>query len=250
MRRLSLLVLAFALLAAACGGDGADDTTTTLPPGPDLPDDTTTTLASGSELPEIDSPAYLDFRAQTVACGADVPSPARFMQFTAPEDQGISDTVVAILHTSCGPVTIELLPDIAPQAVNSFVFLARQGYFDGTASHRILPGFVIQAGDPTATGMGRPGPEYTLPDELPEPGFLYGPGVVAMANSGPNSAGSQFFIVIGETGLGPDYTVFGRVVDGDDALERIASVPLGPNIRGEISHPLESVFIESVMIEP
>lgn len=169
------------------------------------------------------------------------------MEFEAPEDQGLTGTVRVRLDTSCGPITLDLFPDMAPQAVNSFVFLARAGYFDGTVFHRIVPGFVIQGGDPTAAGTGNPG--YRLPDELPPPGFAYGPGVVAMANSGPDSAGSQFFIVVADIQLPAAYTVFGGFVDGADAINAILAVPLAVNSRGERSVPLETVYIESVTVE-
>jgi cyclophilin family peptidyl-prolyl cis-trans isomerase len=170
------------------------------------------------------------------------------MVFDAPEDQGLDETskVEAVLSTSCGEIALELDPAIAPETVNSFVFLARAGYFDGTVSHRILPGFVLQAGDPSATG--REGPGYTIPDELPGAGFLYEKGILAMANSGPNTSGSQFFVMLDDAPLPPNYSVFGRVIDGFDTLERIAQIPLGPNAFGEVSVPLETLYVERVTI--
>ena len=166
--------------------------------------------------------------------------------FAAPEDEGLDPAtkIAATITTSCGDIGIELDPGIAPETVNSFVFLARQGYFDGTVSHRILPGFVIQAGDPTATG--REGPGYTIPDELPESGFVYSAGTLAMANAGPNTTGSQFFIVLADAPLNNDFSVFGRVTDGAETLQRIATIPLGPNPFGELSVPLETLYIEKV----
>jgi peptidylprolyl isomerase len=170
------------------------------------------------------------------------------MTFAAPEDQALDPDkmVAATIQTSCGDIVIELDPGIAPETVNSFVFLARSGYFDGSVSHRVIPGFVIQAGDPSATG--REGPGYTIADELPETGFVYDRGVLAMANAGPGSTGSQFFIVIGNAGLGPDFSVFGRVTDGFDTLDRIAGIPLGRNAFGEASVPLETLYLEQVII--
>jgi cyclophilin family peptidyl-prolyl cis-trans isomerase len=170
------------------------------------------------------------------------------MVFSAPEDQGLEDTatIEAVISTSCGDISLELDPAVAPETVNSFVFLARAGYFDGTVSHRILPGFVLQAGDPTATGRGGPG--YTIPDELPAAGFLYEKGILAMANSGPNTTGSQFFVMLDDAPLPPNYSVFGRVTDGFDALDRIAEISLGPNARGEVSVPLETLYLEGVTI--
>ncbi|MBN2112962.1 MAG: peptidylprolyl isomerase [Acidimicrobiia bacterium] len=156
--------------------------------------------------------------------------------------------VRVVLHTSCGAITLELDPALAPETVNSFVFLARQGYFDGTVSHRVLPGFVFQAGDPTASGTGSPG--YRLPDEFPPDGFAYTKGVLAMANTGaPESGGSQFFIALDDIDLPPAYTVFGRVIEGFETLDQIAALPLGPNPGDPApSRPLETVYLERVEV--
>jgi len=139
----------------------------------------------------------------------------------------------------------------APEAVNSFVFLAESGYFDGTVSHRVLPGFMMQAGDPTATGLGGPG--YVVSDEFPPEGTVYVRGVVAMANAGPGTTGSQFFIMFDDIDWLPaQYTIIGNVVSGLDALDRIASVPLGygPNSADSSpSTPLESIYIDSVTVQ-
>jgi peptidylprolyl isomerase len=232
-RSLPVILLALALLAAACGDDAATTTTSTTAPG-------------GG--PAVDSPEYQAFRAQATACGAAAPAAATAMTFAAAGDAGVSGPVRAVLHTSCGDVTLELDPALAPETVNSFVFLAQQGYFDGTVSHRVVPGFVFQAGDPTATGRGDPG--YSLPDEFPPAGFAYTRGVVAMANSGlPNSGGSQFFIALDDIGLPPNYTVFGRVVDGFDTLERIAALPMAASPPDPVpSRPLETIYLETVEI--
>jgi cyclophilin family peptidyl-prolyl cis-trans isomerase len=238
------------LFLAACGsgeaelGDAGGAVATEAAPATTLPETT---------IPEITLPPrppsdYAGFRAQPPACGATAPETVSPMSFPAPEDQGLDPAipVAATITTSCGKLVVELDPGIAPATVNSFVFLARQGYFDGSVSHRIVPGFVIQAGDQTATG--REGPGYTIPDELPEAGFTYERGTLAMANAGPNTTGSQFFIVLADAPLSPDFSVFGRVVDGFDVLDRIAAVPLGPNAFGEVSVPLETLYIETVTI--
>lgn len=205
-------------------------------------------IACGPDAAPSLSPAYDRFREQETACGATPPEPARAMSFTAPDPLGLTPPVTATLHTSCGDVTIELRPDLAPVTVNSFVFLAEQGYFDGTVSHRIATGFVVQMGDPTATGTGSPG--YRIPDELPDAGFRYRAGVVAMANGGPNTGGSQFFIVFDDITLAPEYTVFGFVTGGDDTLDRIAAIPVGVNpATGEPSLPLQTLYVEAVSIE-
>lgn len=258
--QLILAALAITLLAAACGGSEDPSTDSATPPETAVategePTTTTTGQATTtSSLPERTLPPqppsdYAGFAAQPTACGSGAPAPITPMVFDAPEDQGLvaATKIAATINTSCGPISIELDPAIAPETVNSFVFLARAGYFDGTVSHRILPGFVIQAGDPTATG--REGPGYTIPDELPEAGFLYEDGVLAMANSGPNTTGSQFFIMLADAPLPPAYSVFGAVTNGFETLDAIASVPLGPNAFGEVSVPLETVYLESIIID-
>jgi cyclophilin family peptidyl-prolyl cis-trans isomerase len=253
--RLAILTLTVALAAAACGG-GDQEASAYSADGAAA--DATTSTAAGStsteSVPDITLPAvppsdYAGFAAQETACGAETPQPAVEMSFDAPEDQNLDpgEIVRATISTSCGDIVIELDPSIAPETVNSFVFLARSGYFDGSVSHRIVPGFVLQAGDQSATGRGGPG--YTIPDELPEAGFLYEAGSLAMANSGPGTTGSQFFITLADAPLPNDYTFFGKVVDGFDTLDAIAQIPLGVNAFGEQSVPLETLYIEQVTID-
>jgi cyclophilin family peptidyl-prolyl cis-trans isomerase len=129
-------------------------------------------------------------------------------------------TYQAILHTEKGDITLDLFADQAPMAVNNFIFLARNGWYDGVTFHRVLPGFVAQAGDPTGTGLGGPG--YAFSNEIiPELKFD-APGVVGMANAGPGSNGSQFFITYAAVPrLDGSYTIFGRVVSGMDVLQEL-----------------------------
>jgi len=143
--------------------------------------------------------------------------------------------------TSKGTMTIALDPVAAPRTVNSFVFLARYHYFDGIVFHRIIPGFVLQGGDPTATGTGGPG--YRFADELPPPG-RYELGSLAMANAGPDTNGSQFFVISGSDGmrLPPSYSLFGKVVSG---LETVAAID---SVGSRSGKPKETVTIESVTI--
>jgi len=163
----------------------------------------------------------------TVACGAKAPTSAGKPkpQFAGPPPMTIdkSKTYTATMETSCGTIVIQLDPKTAPQTVNSFVFLAKHGYFDGTFFHRIATSIdVIQGGDPTGTGSGGPG--YSIPDEL-NGKLSYGPGVFAMANAGPNTGGSQFFIITGTNGhnldSNPNYTIFGHVIEGLDVAKQI-----------------------------
>lgn len=252
--RLLATIAAAALVLAACStdtdtaGDAGDVPVTT-----GASQTTEAAPATTAEVPEITLPPrppsdYAGFAAQTTACGADAPEPLTAMTFVAPEDQGLDPAALieATISTSCGDIVIALDPGIAPETVNSFVFLARSGYFDGGVSHRVVPGFVIQAGDPTATG--REGPGYTIVDELPDVGFVYERGTLAMANAGPNTTGSQFFIVLADAPLNPDFSVFGQVTDGFEVLDLISSLPLGPNAFGEMSVPLETLYLESVAI--
>jgi len=145
----------------------------------------------------------------------------------------------AEMVTSKGTMKIALDPIAAPNTVNNFVFLARYHYFDGIVFHRIIPGFVLQGGDPTGTGRGGPG--YKFADELPGPG-RYELGSLAMANAGPDTNGSQFFVISGPSGvrLPPQYSLFGKVVSGLDVVADIDSVGT------QSGTPTESVTIESV----
>ena len=132
-------------------------------------------------------------------------------------------TYTASVQTDIGTFTVELLPKYAPVTVNNFVFLAGYHYFDGIVFQRVIPGFMNQGGDPTATGEGGPG--YQFKDELPSSASAYGTGSLAMANAGPNTNGSQFFVVVpgGGSQLSPSYSVFGQVTSGMNIVEKINS---------------------------
>ncbi len=179
----------------------------------------------------------------TVPCpAADGSSPAR-REFDAEPPMCIDPAhrYTAEMVTSKGTMTIALDPQAAPRTVNSFVFLARYHYFEGIVFHRIIPGFVLQGGDPTGTGSGGPG--YRFADELPAPG-RYELGSLAMANAGPDTNGSQFFVISGPDGmrLPPSYSLFGKVVAG---LETVATIDAVGSRSGK---PSERVTIESVTI--
>jgi len=126
----------------------------------------------------------------------------------------------ANLHTEKGTVRIRLFAEEAPETVNNFVFLAREGYFDGTTFHRVIEGFMAQGGDPTGTGAGGPG--YSIPDEF-HPSLRHDrPGMLSMANRGPNTGGSQFFIThVATPWLDDRHAVFGEVVEGMDVVNAI-----------------------------
>ena len=158
-------------------------------------------------------------------------------------------TIKATYGDKQGDIVIELFAKGAPKTVNNFVFLANQGYFNGVKFHRVIKEFMIQTGDPTGTGAGGPG--YRFADELP-PKYQYEPGIVAMANAGPNTNGSQFFICTGSTSKNlnsyPNYTVFGRVISGMDVVQGIASVPVRLSSTGEQSVPTVDVHMDSITI--
>ncbi len=153
----------------------------------------------------------------------------------------------ARFETSMGGFTVELLAKDAPQTVNSFVCLAREGFFEGIVFHRVLAGFVIQAGDPTGTGGGGPG--YRFADELPTT-LNYERGTLAMANAGPNTNGSQFFVCLDDLSqqLPKNYSIFGRVTEGMETVDAIGAVEVQPGPSGEVSSPVEPVTITSVTV--
>jgi cyclophilin family peptidyl-prolyl cis-trans isomerase len=149
---------------------------------------------------------------------------------------------IAVMETSAGQIRLELWADQAPRTVGNFVGLARQGFYDGTVFHRVIRDFMIQGGCPKGTGTGGPG--YDFPDEI-NPNKLVR-GTLAMANAGPNTNGSQFFIVTAEATpwLDGAHTGFGRVVGGEDVVEAIGTVPTGPGDR-----PREEQRVETIRIE-
>jgi cyclophilin family peptidyl-prolyl cis-trans isomerase len=191
-----------------------------------------------------------------VACGAEAPPQAGKPkpQFAGPPPMKIDPkaTYAATVETSCGTIVIELDAKRAPTTVNSFVFLAKAGYFDGQYVHRLDTSIdVVQGGDPTGTGSGGPG--YAIPDEL-KGDESYTPGTLAMANAGANTGGSQFFLITGPAGTNldgnPNYTIFGKVVEGLDVAKRIQSLPIVDPSSGDISgqRPVQAIYLESVTI--
>jgi cyclophilin family peptidyl-prolyl cis-trans isomerase len=210
--RALLLVLVVGALATGCGG------------GNDA--DTTTTAAGGCE--SVDAPAARD--------------PGSRKAPTQPLDA--SKTYSLVVDTNCGSFTIELDPKLAPKTAASLVALAKDGYFDDTIFHRVVPGFVIQGGDPSQSGAGGPG--YTTVD-VPPADTKYTKGVVAMAKGGteaPGTSGSQFFVVTADdAGLPPDYAVVGKVTEGMDAVDRIDALGVGDG------PPSQPVVVSSVTVD-
>ena len=171
-------------------------------------------------------------------------SAPKTQKFREPPELGIdpSKRYTATIDTSLGQLVVALDAAGAPQTVNNFVFLALHHYYDGVIFHRIISGFMCQGGDPTGTGTGGPG--YRFADELPKPG-RYEIGSVAMANAGPNTNGSQFFITLGPTPhLDRKHSVFGAVTEGLDVVKKIGSVAVDRNDR-----PTTPVVMNKVTIE-
>jgi peptidyl-prolyl cis-trans isomerase B (cyclophilin B) len=209
--RALLCALALLALAAGCGGDEGGEET----------------AANGGTCEQVEAPAPRDAPSLTFPGGT--------------LDPGREWALV--LETSCGTFTVTLDLALAPETTASLVFLAREGFYDDTVFHRIVPGFVIQGGDPTQTGTGGPG--YATLDE-PPPGFRYARGVVAMAKSGfepAGTAGSQFFVVTGESvNLPSDYAVVGRVGEGLGVVERIGE------LGDEEEKPTQPVVVRRVTV--
>src|SRR3989338_1280251 len=149
----------------------------------------------------------------------------------------------AVIETSKGTIVVELYADKAPKTVENFVTLAKKGFYNGIIFHRVIPGFMIQTGDPAGTGMGGPG--YTFADEFAPDLRHDGPGVLSMANAGPNTNGSQFFITLAATPwLAGKHAIFGRVIEGQGVLEQIVAVE-----RDGRDRPLTDIAMTQVTIQ-
>lgn len=223
---LGVLALAGPLALAGCGADdtSSDGSSTAGSTTPSTSED----RASGSEPVECPPAEGADERTESF-------DSAPPMCLTPGADYS------AVITTDAGEITVDLLEEKAPETVNNFVFLARNKFYEGVTFHRVIPSFMIQGGDPQGTGSGGPG--YQFPDELPEVGE-YEVGSMAMANSGPDTNGSQFFIVTGDSGvsLPPQYSLFGTVTEGMDA---VTSIEDDGSSQGspETVHTIESVEI-------
>jgi cyclophilin family peptidyl-prolyl cis-trans isomerase len=239
---LALVLIAGVAVIVSPGGDDEDVAST----GP------TTTLA-GASTSVAKKPVDLPALAPGASVKGDTPCPppdgsaTRTSSFEKPPPLcvEVAKSYMAEMQTSKGTMTIALDVKNATKTVNNFVVLARYKYFDGIAFHRIVPGFVIQGGDPQQTGTGGPG--YKFEDELPKAGS-YRLGSLAMANSGANTNGSQFFIVAGDAGtsLPPQYSLFGQVVQGMEVVKAIEEVGIAGTQDGK---PSEVVKILTVNIK-
>jgi peptidyl-prolyl cis-trans isomerase B (cyclophilin B) len=215
VRRALASAVAVALLTAGCGDESPEA-------------EPASTTPAATECREVEAPAVRDDGGAT--------APARPLV--------AAKTYRLVFTTSCGRFTVTLDQEAAPKTAASLVALASDGYFDGTIFHRIVPGFVIQGGDPTQSGAGGPG--YSTVDP-PAADARYTKGVVAMAKTAseaPGTAGSQFFVVTaGDAGLPPEYAVVGEVTDGLEVVELIGT------LGDEAEQPTQTVLIESVTVE-
>ena len=177
------------------------------------------------------------------------PTAAAPKQWDAPPAMALEPGIDydASIATSDGVLGVQLIPGAAPNAVNNFVFLAKQGFYRDVPIHRKVTDFMFQSGDPTGTGSGGPG--YDIPDDPVPPDLNYATGVLAMANTGaPNSGGSQFFVMLGDVPLPPTYSIFGYVTSGQEVLDRINARAVADNGHGEQSRPVEPISISDVTI--
>ena len=218
-----------------------------------------TKVASGTSTTVVSKapPAVLKPVAPGATITGDTPCPKadgtsdRTTTFAKPPPNCLTPgkTYSAEFNTSKGKFTISLDTKAAPNTVNNFVVLARYHFYDGIPFHRVVPGFVIQGGDPLASGLGGPG--YKFDDELPKAGS-YKIGSVAMANSGPNTNGSQFFIIVGDAGtsLQPQFTLFGQVTEGMDivkSIEAVGTAETSTDPNG--GKPTQAIIISSITIK-
>ena len=168
-------------------------------------------------------------------------------QYSQPPEMSIdlSKTYSAAIRTSHGVITVDLLTSDAPATVNNFVFLAKEGFYTNGKFHRVIKDFMVQGGCPKGDGTGGPG--YRFPDEPVTRSYIK--GTLAMANAGPNTNGSQFFIVHGDdVGLPPNYTIFGMLTDGTEVLDSLANSPVTAGAGGERSRPAERLEIQNIEI--
>lgn len=198
------------------------------------------------ELPE----AYAALRQQPTACDADAPEPVTVERWAEPADQALAGaTVLATVATSCGDFVIEVDSSLAPESANAFVFLARQGAYDGTAFTQVDPALDMEFGDPEGDGTGNHFSGFRLPDEFPADGLAMDRGVVAFAGDRSSRGTGLFVVVADDTPLSTRFNVLGRVVDGLETLDRIADIERkAPPGSGARTLPVETVYIEDVTI--
>ena len=248
-----VLVIIFAvLLLAACGEDLE---ITLIPPPTSTPAPTSLPTSTPTASPTLDGAAAPTATSKPAPTATPILTPmptaapaaegdAKIKQYSQPPPMTINpeNRYVATMNTNKGAIVIELFSKEAPKTVNNFVFLARDSFYDGVIFHRVIPVFMIQGGDPNGTGTGGPG--YKFEDEF-DPSLVFDrPGILAMANSGPNTNGSQFFITVAPTPhLNNRHTIFGRVIEGEDVANAISVVPSAQD------RPVQDVVIQNIEIQ-
>ncbi|CAA9278475.1 MAG: Peptidyl-prolyl cis-trans isomerase [uncultured Chloroflexia bacterium] len=232
------------VVLAACGTPTSTTLTATEAPAITAPE--TTTTPEEEVVPEATAGAEEGTSTEaTTASGGAQPAGKQYAAAPAMSIDA-NKTYTAAIETTKGTIRAELYAKDTPMTVNNFVFLARDGFYNDVKFHRIIKGFMVQTGDPQGDGTGGPG--YSFEDEPVT--REYERGTLAMANSGPNTNGSQFFIVHEATGLPKNYTIFGKVTEGLDVLDAIANVPVETNpMTQEASDPQEEVLIKGITIE-
>jgi cyclophilin family peptidyl-prolyl cis-trans isomerase len=232
LSRFPVMVVAVILLGACSGPWSDDDPTPTPEQG---------SMAAPGDPALVSRCWTTDQRTE----GDDVAK-----QYAQPPAMAIdpNKTYTADITTNFGTFTVEFFPQDAPNTVNNFICLANDGYYNNTPFHRIISGFMFQGGDPTGTGAGGPG--YRFNDEPINKDYVK--GTLAMANAGPNTNGSQFFVCVdnlsAKGALAKNYTIFGQVTDGMDVVDKIAAVQVGRSRSGEMSAPTQPVTLESVTV--
>jgi cyclophilin family peptidyl-prolyl cis-trans isomerase len=210
----------------------------------------TNVFGEDDEADEADEAASTSTTGEPTECPAEDGSSPQTLTFSGPPPMCIDPAVQydAIVTTDVGEITIELDGTAAPTTVNNFVVLSRYHFYDDVPFHRVIPGFMVQGGDANGEPAGTGDPGYAIPDELPGSVDDYVRGSVAMANSGPNTGGSQFFIWMGPQALpAPDYALFGQVTDGLDVVEQIEadgnSDPAANGVPPTVEHRIISIEI-------
>ena len=252
MNKTFAIVLMLAMVVGGCSQAEENGSSTTPAPSGSAPAGGSASSAAG-ESPTTGASSEGGTAGQT---STTTPPPGAVAQTEPPQEKKMAKqypappamkidpnkTYTATIETTAGTMTAELWPKIAPQTVNSFVFLAREGFYDGVIFHRVIPGFMIQGGDPTGTGTGGPG--YRLKAEFND--TKHDRGILSMARTqDPNSAGSQFFVMHGRSPhLDNQYTAFGKVTQGLEIVDKIATAPTGANDRPRDPTKITKVTIE------
>ena len=252
MRRplgLTAVIFSIALLGAGCSstptGDQSQNSPNSSAPASAPADDSQTQAQgmspNGQPYPLQQTPAGTTTTAPTPQKDDSSTSSTSMTNYAFPGVLPESETNKKVMiKTTLGNIEIQVDPKAGPNAASNFVYLVKQHFYDGLIFHRVIPGFMIQGGDPTGTGRGGPG--YMFKDD--QVNGTYSKGIVAMANAGPDTNGSQFFIMVADVPLDPNYSIFGHVISGQDVADKISQVN-----RDGSDRPLTDVKMLSVTIE-